>query len=145
MRFARANRLARATAAGEAAHPPNAPVPLSASRTARSGAVMTNEDEAMSRAEILDEFRALADAIDSGFKANRAETAELRAEMRAGFAQVDRRMARLDDRVSALENRTAGLEDRVGGLEREMSSVVTRLGRVETRLARVETHLGIVE
>ncbi|TAM75241.1 hypothetical protein EPN44_09290 [bacterium] len=111
--------------------PANALVPLSMRRIARSGVVMTNEDETMSRTEILDGFTAVMNAIERIDVRITQEIGGLRMEMRAGFAQVDRRLARLDDRVSVLEDRMGGLEDRVGGLERDMS--------------RVKTHLGIVD
>ncbi|TAM72839.1 hypothetical protein EPN44_14615 [bacterium] len=97
---------------------------------------MSKEDEAMARTEIMEGFAAVMNAIDVAYRKLddriTQEVGGLRTEMRAGFAQVDRRLARLDDRVSALENRTASLEDRVGGLGRDMSFVKTHLGITES-------------
>ncbi|TAM91829.1 hypothetical protein EPN42_02650 [bacterium] len=64
--------------------------------------------ETMSKSDILDGFREMREYIEFGHAAILRQMAEMRTkiltEMRAGFAQVDRRFARLDDRVSALED-----------------------------------------
>ena len=99
---------------------------------------MGDEEFTMSRAEIMDGFTAVMAAIERLDARITTEIGGLRTEMRAGFAQVDRRLARLDDRVSALE-------DDVSQLKSDMSRVDCRLSRMDHRLSRVETHLGIAD
>lgn len=94
---------------------------------------MNDEQESMSRQEIMDGFSAVMNAFELFYQRLddriTKEIGDLRSEMRAGFARVDRRLARLDDRVSVLEH--------------DMSQVRSDVALLQSDMSRVKVHLGI--
>lgn len=69
----------------------------------------------------------------------RADMADVRTEMRAGFAeitaQMDRRFAQVDNRFAQVDNRFAQMDRRLDGISRDLASLRERVGRIEGRLA----------
>jgi predicted nucleic acid-binding Zn-ribbon protein len=80
------------------------------------------EDQA--QAKILQ----LLDVISVEVAANRADTAELRDEVRSGFGRVERRLGNLENRVENLEDRVTGLGNEIHAFRGEFERRIAPLG-----------------
>lgn len=77
----------------------------------------------------------LLDVISVEVAANRNETAELRSEMRAGFARVERRLGNVEVRVETLETELRSVETGLRSLGTEVRSF---RGEFERRISPLE-------
>jgi hypothetical protein len=84
------------------------------------------------------DIREIKDLIAAGNSATQKQIADLREEMRAGFASVDIRFTKLDGRIDTLETRVLGKFDTVNAKITNLESNTKAVGDLAEKVGELK-------